>query len=71
MAIPSTTMLFLVADVFNVSVDYLLGRTNIKGTVAEEGVLQLSIDETVDNADVSEDTKRIIKLLLSNDKMRK
>ena len=49
---PDTSMLNILSDFFNVSVHYLMGRTNIKNFTSDDELKKLIIQSNVDDNDL-------------------
>ncbi|MGG7191166.1 helix-turn-helix domain-containing protein [Clostridium paraputrificum] len=66
---PDTSMLNILSDFFNVSVDYLMGRTNIKNFTSDDELKKLIIQSNVDDNDLCRSLLSLKKKLNSNKKM--
>ncbi len=61
---PSLEILIQLSEVFNVSIDYILGRTNIPNTIDEPISIAASTENGIDLSEVSdEDKKTIMKII--------
>ncbi len=59
-AVPPADAIVKLAEYFNVSTDYLLGRTNIPNTIDEPIAIAASTKNGIDLSDVSEADKKTI-----------
>ncbi|MGN1012255.1 MAG: helix-turn-helix domain-containing protein [Clostridia bacterium] len=57
---PSLEILIQLSEIFNVSIDYILGRTNIPNTIDEPIAIAAHAKDKIDISDFSEDAKKRI-----------
>ena len=57
---PDTSTLTKIAEIFNVSTDYLLGRTDIPNTINESIPIAASTKDKIDLSDVCDEDKKTI-----------
>lgn len=57
---PDTTTLTKIAEIFNVTTDYLLGRTNIPNTLDEPIAIAASTKNGIDLSEVDDEDKEAI-----------
>lgn len=62
--LPKLEVVSKIADVLNVSVDYLLGKTNIRETINEPIVIAASTEDNVDLSELTEKGKEYIRDLV-------
>lgn len=57
---PSLEILIQLSEIFNVSIDYILGRTDIRNAIDEPIAIAASTKDGIDLSDVSEADKKTI-----------
>lgn len=57
---PSPDVLLKLAEYFDVSIDYLLGRSNISNTICEPIAIAASTKDNIDLSEIEEEDKKII-----------
>lgn len=68
---PSIEILVQMSEIFNVSIDYILGRTNIPNITSEPLEIAASTKNNVDLSEVSDRDKEIIMNIIKTSKKEK